>query len=458
MVRAAGLTGRRARWQAAVAAATCGLVLALLTAAVFSIASRSRQVASQSLTLNALNETLRSLITVRAQVAFAVYLSNVDSEYGTDSRSTIAVSLREVGDGLASLEASAAALRDDSVFDQPGSRATLSRFVKAARRALALVSADRSFAARRLVGHGMADSFTDLRGQLVARRDDVIGRVDDGGRQLGRLGGLASFLVAFVLPSVAILVYRQVTRRSKETVETAFELAQERGRWRRRRQLVERSLAELRTALASGDAAAGKQVARAGRLAVDVETLVAVLDGTQRYSFQAVPVGDLLDEIAVEVSAEGVEVVVDAGDEQAWVDPAVLRHVLRNIAFEVRDAGARWLELRAAAQSDGLELEVRSDGALLPADAVALVFERAGVAERAAVEAGAGPIRLVVAQELLEGMGGALSYVPGRAESMFVARVPAHERTSVPRAAGAASPGSRALFPDNAQLAERRPT
>ena len=56
-----------------------------MTAAVFSVASRSQQIAGDSARLHALNEALRATTVVRAQISIATLVSNVDQTYGTDS-------------------------------------------------------------------------------------------------------------------------------------------------------------------------------------------------------------------------------------------------------------------------------------------------------------------------------------------------------------------------------------
>lgn len=271
-----------------------------------------------------------------------------------------------------------------------------------------------------------APAFEKARGRLAERRDEVLDDVTSSGNLLGRLGGLASFLIAFVLPTIAVLMYRQLTARSRETVELAVELGRERTRRRNRQLLLERSLRDVRSALAR-DAEAGLPSAAAVRLADDASLLLDVLDGTRQYVLGEVVVAIVLEAVADELRADGLAVRTHAAGEIAWADPAALRHALRCVGLEVRDAGARRVELTAcAAPSGAVEVVIDHDGARLPAELAARIFAPGGVVEGLGdTAADAPPIRLVAALEVLDALDGSLTCSLAPGSPAFVLAVPA---------------------------------
>lgn len=430
------------RGPALVLAIVLTLVLVLLASAVFSIAGRSRDVASRSVALHSLNETLRAATVVRAQVTFAAYLAENDRRYGTDSRDDLRVATREARRNLNELEPTLSQTRFAGTLDDE-TRAALARFTAAADRALVVASSSQPAGARAVVSGRLVPSFVVLRDRIVSLRDDALHDVRKAGSLLGRLGGLASFVIAFVLPTIAVLVYRQVMRRSRESTELARSLALERGRSNRRRQLLARSLGELQAGLAHVEAAG--EDARAPilrRLGWEVEALSTVITGAHRLAFADVELDGELVALAAELREAGIDVGVTAAEGVAWADPTVLGAALRNLVLEAQSAGARRIELEARAGGEHVEVTVAHDGAELTPALVSLVFERSHDDERTAVEAGAAPICLLAAQDLIEAIEGSLAPATGPGRPAYVARLPRARglRTPDPTTGGAAVP------------------
>jgi len=335
------------------------------------------------------------------------------------------VAAQEARRNLKELEATFAQAQPAGTLDQE-TRAALTRFAAASDRTLALTASGRPAGARALVRGRLVPSFVVLRDSLVSLRDDALSDVRQAGSLLGRLGGLASFVIAFVLPTVAVLVYRQVMRRSRESTELARSLALERGRSKRRQQLLAQSLTELQAAIAyveEGDVGARAPMLR--RLGWDVEALSAVMVGARKLTFDEVELGPGLAVVAAGLQEAGIDVRVTATQGAAWADPAVLGAAIRCLVLEAQDAGARRIELEAApVGGEYVEITVGHDGAELTPALASLVFERSGDGERTAVEAGAAPIRLLAAQDLIETMGGSLAHVTGTGRPAYVARLP----------------------------------
>lgn len=400
------------------------LVLVLLASAVFSIAARSREVASRSVALHSLNESLRSATIVRAQVTFAAYLAENDRTYGTDSSADIRVAVREARQNLKELESTFAAVQPAGNADKK-TVAALNSFTTTANRTLVAVETSNPQGARRLARSQLVPSFVALRDRLVAARDNALGDVKSAGSLLGRLGGLASFVIAFILPTVAVLVYRQITRRSRESIGLARSLAVERGRSKRRQHLLALSLARLQGEISQIEAVdAHAQALLLSRLGWEVDALNTVVAGTGKLAFATVDLGGELATLAASLRDVGLDVGVTSVDGMVWTDPSVLGAAVRHLVLEAEDAGARKIELGAAASGGHVEVTVAHDGAALAPGIAALVFDRAHDDERTAVEAGEAPIRLLGAQALIEAMGGSLAAGTNLGRPAYVARLP----------------------------------
>jgi hypothetical protein len=423
-----GGTGAQRPWvgrrRALTVSAALGLVFVLLASAVFTIAARSRDVANRSVELHSLNEALRAATVVRAQATFAAYLAQSDRVFGTNSRAAIRVAVREARENLTELESARSASRSERILDQTTASA-LTRFTRSADRTLEAATGDRPTPAPRLVRDSLVPSFNLFRVRLESQRDQALTEVKHAGSVLGRLGGLASFVITFILPTIALLVYRQITRRSRESVELATALARERGRAARLRQLLGQSLSGLRRDVAElSDAEGDARVPALTRLGWDVEALIAVVAGTRRLAFADVRLADLLGEVAESLRDAGTDVGVTAAADGVWTDPSALGAAIRNLALEARDSGARRIRIDASVDGEDAEIRVGHDGAALMPAVASLVFERSRDVERAAVEAGAAPVRLLAAQELLEALGGSLGHVAGPGGPAFVALLP----------------------------------
>jgi hypothetical protein len=420
------------RGRALALAAVLSLVLVLLASAVFSIAGRSREVARRSVELHSLNESIRAATVVRAQVTFAAYLATNDASNGTDSHLEIGVATREARRNLTDLETTFDTVPSDETLDQE-TRTALARFTHAAGRTLEVTASSRPAGARLLVRDRLVPSFAVLRDRLVSRRDKALADVKHAGSLLGRLGGLASFVIAFVLPTVAVLVYRQITRRSRESIELATALARERGRGKRRQRLLAQTLARLHGELAGVEAVSTEtRLAVVRRIGWHLEALLTVTAGTRQLAFAEVSLADELAALGDALPETGVDVHVTTAEGALWTDPAVLGTAVRNLVLEAQAAGAQRIDLAASVSGDHVEIRVAHDGAELAPVLAELVFDRKHDAERAAVEAGAAPIRLLAAQELIESLGGSLIPVSVSGRPAFVIRFPGaaerHER------------------------------
>jgi hypothetical protein len=392
----------------------------LLTSAVFSIAGKSRSLTRDSNTVHLLDEALRAATVVRAQIAYAALAQS--SAASRDEPPAVSVAVRDVRQGLLDLDAAVAALASDASVVDARLRAAHGRFERGSRAALVRLRAGAGEVAAAIVDREVVGSFDVIRVALTRDRDEALAAVAETDSLLGRIGGLAAFVIAFVVPTFALLVYQQVTRRSRETVELTLALAAERDRWQWRRRLLQRTFAAIEGDLpSSGD---GKAIERARRSLDDASMLVALLDSKAEYRFERCRLAPELELIAGGLRHERLSITLQDVGHEAWADRGALRRVLRSLIQATEGAGSENILIRTAADRDDVLVTIQGDGTPLAGEVVDALFNDASQVYRGWVEAGGAPVPLVCARELLEGMDGELHYHVDQGSPVFVARVP----------------------------------
>lgn len=419
-------TPRHDRRRAAVIAVVCGLVIVLIAASVYSIGYRSREVVTHTVALHSVDEALRAVTVTRSQLGYAAFLASVDQRYGTDSRTVIAGTLTDARRGIADMGTALDAAETGTPVTGTDVRALADDFTDRAEHTLDLVQRGKPGAAR-AAAVKLDAAFERLRVELVARRDRALEQVLADDDRLGRMGALASLIVAFVVPAGIVFVYLALTRRTRAVMETEIALARERQARDRRRHLVEAAVADLRMAVARSQRAGTPFPL--GRLD-DLAALLETAEGSTRHRFHAVPIAGLLVDVAAATSSDDVSVEVSAGAETAWSDPAALEHLLRNLVTEAVLSRARRVRLAAATVGTHIVLSVQHDGAPLSGPGLELFGGRTSVWSVDEDDDELPPsTTLIAAVAVAERLGAALHAVAAPGPTMMV-RVPAAAGTA----------------------------
>ncbi|MBT8239755.1 MAG: hypothetical protein KJN63_00845, partial [Acidimicrobiia bacterium] len=195
-----------------------GLALFVLVASAFSVAAESRVVATKSNQLHACDEILRSAITVRSQLGSAVNFAQLDRSQNTDSSQIIDVAIADARRSMSDMDATSYCVAES------GDGSVVTDFAASATQVAALLSSgsDADLAEARTLLVGRLDSeYGTLISALILQREILVRSLTEADETLGQLGALATFIIAFFVPTVAMLVYRQITRRQRETIELA---------------------------------------------------------------------------------------------------------------------------------------------------------------------------------------------------------------------------------------------
>lgn len=138
---------------------------------------------------------------------------------------------RATVDAVASLDGlalSVDALEAEGYQMSETTHGSLAAFTESANRVIELINSGDGAGARDTAIARLVPDFDSLVVSLTNSRESIADELESTDRQLGRLGNLASFVIAFLVPTIAAFVYQQMTRRSREAVTIAHTLESER--------------------------------------------------------------------------------------------------------------------------------------------------------------------------------------------------------------------------------------
>ena len=351
--------GRR---RSVVLAVATALTLVLVAASVFTVGERSRTVVRDAADLQAISEVIRSATLTRSQLAQANVLVNVDRRFGTDSGPAITSALTDSRRGLAGVTAVVESVQPGSPLLAPEVATTVARFVQDGDAALASLGRNRSTNAELRV---LAGSFERARVSLVGERDRLLGRIETENRTLSRLGTLATFLVAFVVPAVAALIYLSLTRRPRSVVQREITDALRGSRRRRRIEATRQGISEVREAILAQGATLDSEAC--SRLD-DLAGLIGVIDAHAGHRFRPVDVDSVVRSMLDDGIVAASDVTLEPTRARAWTDPRLFRELMSWLIRDLTLRDATALVVTGGPVGEDVRLRIAFEGAPLGDD------------------------------------------------------------------------------------------
>jgi signal transduction histidine kinase len=462
--RPSALGPRRSRLAAITLGA--GVAIVLVFALVFSIAFGTQSIAGHAQALHNADEALRAATIVRSQVGLATHLSVLEREFGFDSGDSVALSLGETRLALDDLDESLLGLVE--VVDLDASIPSSARQYNAVVIEIltALENGD-TVQAQELSGVELDQSFRSFVGTLVVERDRQANEVATANAMMGRVGDLARFLVAFLVPTSAIIVYRELSRRQQRQKELEVRLETEKELGKARDDFVANASHELRTPLTSilgmshlleedAEVAAnpmamemvGMIISEANDLSRMVDDLLttARLDaGALHYQFENLDAVVEIREVVGPMERSGARIGVFTEPAAVRSDRLRLRQVVRNLLSNARKYGGPNVRVIGQMVSGWYEIRVEDDGDGIPDELRNRLFQRYLHQGDMPLVLGSVGLGLSIVRALTEGMGGAVWYERRDGWTSFVIRVPISVDAEVSqyREWGSTSRGSR---------------
>ncbi|MBN2113967.1 MAG: HAMP domain-containing histidine kinase [Acidimicrobiia bacterium] len=433
-----------------------GVGLALVFALVFSIAFGSKGVAQHAKALHAADEALRAATVARAQAGMAAHLVVLQQEIDFDAVASVEVARRDTRFALDDLAAAVADLDAHNAAAAVSIESAAAAFSAAVGEILRLAEAGDAAGLRAALGEPFDDDFRLLTDAVVVERDYQASQVAAADDTMGRVGDIARFLVAFVVPLSAVIVYRELTRRQHRQKELEVRLETEQELGKARDVFVANASHELRTPLTSifgmahlleEDEAVRQSPAALemlgliiseahdlNRMVDDLLTTARLDAGALHYQFENLPVVvEVVDEVVEPLRRAGITVEVGCGDAVVRTDRLRLRQVVRNLLSNAGKYGGSHIRLLGAEVDGWYELRVEDDGEGIPPELEARLFQRFLHQGDMPLVLGSVGLGLSIVRALAEGMGGAVWYERRRGWTCFVVRVPLAAAPEVPR-------------------------
>lgn len=425
-----------------------------MLALIFAIAYGTRRITTTASTLHTADEMLRSATVARAQVALAVHSAAVEREFKVDSRESVQVSLQEALDALADLALGADDVRSSDVGWDEESHEALEAFDATGREIVRLLDARDSLAAQTLANSDFDDEFRVVVDELVELRDALRLEVQQSDANLGRIGNGARFLVAFLVPTAVILIYRELTKRQQKQSELERRLAAEKELGKARDEFVANASHELRTpltsiyglallleedpAFAESDTANElldmiiSESADLSRMVEDLLTTARLDAGALHYTFDNVTVTEEIEEVVGPLLRSGQEIAVIAEPGIVRVDQLRFRQILRNLLSNARKYGGPTIRVRGYIEEHRYITIVEDDGEGIPRELEDRLFQRYIHQGHQPLVLGSVGLGLSIVRALAEGQGGTVHYERDNGWTQFVVVMPLVARVEGP--------------------------
>ncbi len=432
------------RRSAAVITVVAGLVLLGLASAVFTMAALSRRVNRAAADLHTTDEVLRAATTARAELAFAIILSNVDREFGTASSKQVSVAVEQAYVALETVADGYQLLVEGEVIGEEEAAATWDAFTETGEAVLERIADDDPAGARARADATLDDDFAAVTAALVVIRDDLVAEVADTNQVLSRISNVATFVIAFVVPTAAFFVYRHLVRRPREALEAANLLLLERTAAAQAGELVSHASNEVVSALLEvsdvverGDDPTDSirrlrhDVADLDARVSELSTIVGISGGVHHTNVATVGLADVVDDAIRAAGVPRDEVSVEVGRFAVRADELQLRQALTALVDNARRHGGAQISIGAARKDGWTSITVADDGKGLPPDVQAGIFEDADLRSRRNATTGRLGFGLLLAQSLIESMGGVLRYVRTAEWTMLRIEIPSADEELV---------------------------
>jgi len=408
-----------------------GVVMLLVFALVFSIAFGTRKVAAHADALHNADEALRASTVVRAQAGMATHLSVLEREFGFLASEGISTALEQAELGLNDLGASLAELDELTGGLAPRLTTAAASFTASVLTMRDLVKAGDSVAAQAEAGV-LGDQFDEITGAIIVERDFQASQVRTANQTMGRVGDLVRFLVAFLVPTGVILLYRELSQRQQRQSELEVRLESEQELGKARDEFVANASHELRTPLTSifglahileedpqvglSDSAAemvGLIISETHDLSRMVEDLLttARLDaGALHFQFEDLAILDEVREVVEPMARAGAPFGIDVNPAVVRADRLRLRQVIRNLLSNAGKYGGPDIRVLGRVSSGWYELVVADNGEGISKELEERLFQRFLHQGDMPLVLGSVGLGLSIVQALAEGMGGAVWY------------------------------------------------
>ena len=414
-------TGRNARRRRGAAIALIsGVLVITLVMGVFTVASLSRSVAQDSSRIHALDEVLKSVTIIRAQLGFGIVLSDLDRSTSIDASDAVEVAAEDVSASIADLQDALDFIDSELAGLNPETAAALEQFSTIVVQ-LQLDQPNGVDAASEMID--TFDRSYDETISLVAdERDRALEAVADTDGDLSQIGSLVNFLVAFVVPTAAFGIYRALTKPEAELLLTDAQLVRDAVLRALRRDLLLKEVDELESVIA--DLPTPEHLGLRPIDRVDaLRRTILTLDRAHETTFESVELSNALRSATARLGENNRVTITCDDDLMIWSDPDALETLLASILSDCVASGADRISFSVTPTDDVATIRIAKNGIIRSPAAVRMLSKQGTVHDRLSLLGGP-DTSVVAALHLAEDLGGSLDLVEVGDQQSFVVELP----------------------------------
>ncbi|MBT8249018.1 MAG: HAMP domain-containing histidine kinase [Acidimicrobiia bacterium] len=362
----------------AIAAVVALAVGALLLANTF----MAQQVADDALRLDKAQEALAANELTVAALSQALLLTE-DLFLGVADEATAQKALDEAHRRVAGLQRSSDELLAIEGLDDSMLSGILASTIDVASSVVSQLDEGDAGTASRTLTSGLVH-FENLRDQVSAIRDESRASIDASGGIAGQSGSTVAFLVALLIPALAIVGYRWIAQNQVQVAEVELDarLEAEQEITRSKDEFIANVSHELRTPLTSIFglsellleeglvdpessidllALINKEATELTRMVEDILVLARAEGGSLTYQVEQ---GNVLAEVEDYLNSlvDRSGITVEFEEMEAWLDRARFRHIIRNLISNAQVHGGPEIRILGSAERDDISVTVADNG------------------------------------------------------------------------------------------------
>jgi len=443
-VRITRPTGHRR--SAGIAVGVTLLLVVFIVGLAFANTISASRVADNSRALLWANATLGTSALTRAALVQAATFAELE-ETGQVTAEDSTAAMTEARGARDRLDV----LRDAG--DESVSAALLTHYLGSIEETLVALESGEVANAKELIVADVETAYVGLRDSLQAEQDDIQTKIDANTAGATRATDFITFFLTFAIPASAVLIYRMVAKRSVREHQLAadLEIEAERAVGRAKDEFIAGLSHELRTPLTSiygfaeiltdGDGAdvegnkdlaqiIANEAAEMTRMVDDLLTAARIDSTGVQVEPAPTRISDVVESAVTPFLRAGLEIRRSGGEAWVSTDAARLRHVIVNLVSNAARHGGDNIGIEVSAGEGVVDIEVWDDGAGVPEEQVAKLFERFIHDGSAPLLTGSIGLGLAVASRLTSLLGGKLSYQRFVGKSYFIVSLPGLEQAA----------------------------
>ncbi len=430
---------------------TGGIVIAVLliaVSAVFANAYGARRASETAVALHQAETLLSASAILRTQVGQSLLISTYVSAEPTADAAAAVIAETEADAAFTQFQEAVVRYRESFEVSGTETEAAMEAYEAAASGVLSAVRNGDLERAEGLMNQVLNVEYAELVGMVVSARDATVNDLATARTVVGRISEISRFLVAFLIPSAAILLYRWAASRQNKQKELEARLQAQRELNKAKDEFVASVSHELRTPLTSiygfaqllGDGGVKDaettmelvglirgEADELSRMVEDLLTAARADAGALAYHLEEFSASSGVERALAPLIKAGEDIEIDVEDAQVYADDFRFRQIVRNLVSNARRYGAAPIGVRGRATHGAYQVTVYDHGDGVAPHVEERMFQRFVHQGHQPLLVGSVGLGLSIVRILAEGMSGTAAYERADGETRFIVTFPAAE-------------------------------